>query len=147
MGLNATLSVVSQREFRKYPKTNPTPALEFELCHGWTPLDLALQSMPSPANLAFRGNRPMVEKFDDDWDAYDAFVTPACVRKINAALMELSDNELIANLKDLGFAQNQTERKEHLAFFLSLKMHTKKRPSKMLICEFSSASLAGRQTI
>jgi hypothetical protein len=121
VGLNATLSVITRKEFRKYPRVNPAVVAEFDLAKGWTPLELALQTMPSPLNLALRGNRPAVEEFEDDRDAYDAFVTPAFVRRISTALAGVSDNELITALKSVGFAQRKREHAEHLAFFKELK--------------------------
>ncbi len=41
MGVNATLSVVSESEYRKFPQTNPVPSVEFDLWKGWGVLDLA----------------------------------------------------------------------------------------------------------
>eukprot|EP00913_Durusdinium_trenchii_P013373 g12554.t1 len=104
-----------------YPRENPAPVAEFELWDGWTPLELALRKMPSPLNLALRGNRPTMEKFEDDWDAYDAFVTPAFVRKVDIALNAVSDDELIAALKEEGFARTKREHPEYLASFACLK--------------------------
>jgi hypothetical protein len=121
VGLNATLSVITRKEFRKYPRVNPAVVAEFDLAKGWAPLEAALRTMPSPLNVALRGNRPAVEEFEDDWDAYDAFVTPALVRRISTALAGVSDDELITALKSVRFAQRKRERAEHLAFFEQLK--------------------------
>lgn len=121
MGLNAYLTVIARREYRKYPRVNPAALAQFDLNKGWVPLELALRTMPPPLDLALRGNRPTVEQFEDDWDAYDAFVTPALVRNINTALAGVSDEELIAALKSVGFAQRKREHAEHLAYFNELK--------------------------
>lgn len=121
MGLNAYLTVIARSEFRRYPQANPEGLAQFDLNRGWMPLELALRTMPSPLNLALRGNRPTVEAFEDDWDAYDAFVTPALVQRISAALAGVSDEELIAALKSVEFAQRKREHAEYLAFFERLK--------------------------
>jgi hypothetical protein len=121
VGLNATLSVITRKEFRKYPHTNPAVVAEFDLWKGWGPLESALQTMLPPLNLTFRGNRPTVEEFEDDWDAYDAFVTPALVRRISAALAGVCGEELIAALKSVGFAHRKREHPEHLAAFETLR--------------------------
>ena len=121
MGLNAYLTVIARSEYRKYPRVHPAALAQFDLNRGWMPLELALRTMSSPLDLALRGDRPTVEEFEDDWDAYDAFVTPAVVRKINTALAGVSDEELIAALKSVGFAQRKREYAEHLACFKELK--------------------------
>ncbi|MBL8797126.1 MAG: hypothetical protein JNM56_24710 [Planctomycetia bacterium] len=121
MGLNANLTVISRGDFRKYPRVSPTPLAEFALNKGWTPLELALRGMPKPLSLALRGDRPTLEEFEDDWDAYDAFVTPGLVRRIDVALAGISDADLIAALKTLGFARRKREHPEYIAFFGLLK--------------------------
>ena len=121
MGLNAYLTVITRSEYRKYPRVNPAALAQFDLNKGWAPLELALRTMSPPLDVALRGDRPTAEEFEDDWDAYDAFVTPALVRRISAALAGVSDEELIAALKSVGFAQRKREHPEHLAFFERLK--------------------------
>src|SRR5688572_16958685 len=114
MGLNAYLTVIARSEYRKYPRANPAALAQFDLHKGWVPLEAALRTMPPLLDLALRGNRPTVEEFEDDWDAYDAFVTPALVRRISAALASVSDGELIAALKGVGFAERKRDHAEHL---------------------------------
>jgi len=121
VGLRATLSVISRKEYRKFPRVSPAAVAEFDLCKGWTPLELALRTMRQPLGLALRGNRPTLEEFEDDWDAYDAFVTPALVCKVSTALEGVSDGELIAALKAAGFNLRKREHAEHLAAFGLLK--------------------------
>lgn len=58
MGLNAYLTVIAKSEYRKYPRVNPTGLVQFDLNKGWVPLDLALRTMPTPLDLALRGDRP-----------------------------------------------------------------------------------------
>ena len=121
MGLNAYLTVVAKSEYRKYPRVNPAGLAQFDLNKGWVPLELALRTMPSPLDLALRGDRPAGEDFEDDWDAYDAFVSLALVRRISTALATVPDDELIAALKSVGFARRKREQPEHLASFERLK--------------------------
>ncbi len=84
-------------------------------------MDLALQTMPAPLGLALRGNRPTVEGFEDDWDAYDAFVTPALVRRIDAALAGVSDEAFLAALKAAEWSLRKRDHAQHLAEFGVLK--------------------------
>ena len=121
MGLNAYLTVIARSEYRKYPRVNPAGLTQFDLNKGWMPLELALRTMPTPLDLALRGDRPTIEDFEDDWDAYDAFVSLALVRRISIALATVSHDDLIAALKSVGFAQRKREHPEHLAFFERLK--------------------------
>ena len=69
----------------------------------------------------FRGDQPTLEDFDEDWDAYDAFVTPSLVEKISAALVGLSEEDLLVGLKKIGYAQRKREQPEYLATFECLK--------------------------
>jgi hypothetical protein len=121
VGLNASLSVIARSEFRKYPRVNPTPLVDYELYKEWNSLELALRIMPTPLGLALRGNRPTVEEFDDDWDAYDAFVTPGLVRRVSEALAGVTEDELVSALKEQGFASHKAERTGYLAAFRTLK--------------------------
>jgi hypothetical protein len=121
VGLNAYLTVIARSDYRKFPRVNPTPLAEFALHKGWTPVEAALHGMPKPLGLALRGDRPTLEEFEDDWDAYDAFVTPALARKIDAALARVSDDEFIAALKAAGWSLRKREFAEHLAAFGMLK--------------------------
>ena len=121
VGLNASLEVIARSEFRKYPRVSPAAVARFDLWKGWGPLESALRTMPPPLNVALRGNRAAVEESEDDWDAYDAFVTPALVRRVSAALANVSAEELIAALRSVGFAQRKREHAEHLAAFETLK--------------------------
>lgn len=121
MGLNADLTVIARGDYRKFPRVSPTPLAEFCLNKGWVPLERALRDMPKPLGLALRGDRPTLEEFEDDWDAYDAFVTPALARKIDAALAELADEVYIAAVKSAGWSLRKREHAEHLAALAVLK--------------------------
>lgn len=121
MGLNADLTVISRTDYRKYPRVSPTPLAEFALNKGWTALESALRDMPKPLGLALRGDRPTLAEFEGDWDAYDAFVTPGLVRRIDAVLAVVSDAEMISALKAVGYARLKRKHAEHLAFFGQLK--------------------------
>jgi hypothetical protein len=118
MGQNAYLTIIARSEYRKYPRVTPAALAQFDLNKGWVALDQALRTMPPPLDLGLQGDRVIS---GDDWDAYDAFVTPALARRISAALTDVSEEELIAALKSVGFASRKREYAEHLAFFDRLR--------------------------
>jgi hypothetical protein len=121
MGLDATLMVIARSEYRKYPRAKPVAVAQFDINRGWLALDLAFQTLPAPLGLALRGDRPTVEEFEDEWDAYDAFVSLELVRKISRALARVTDDELITALQSVGYAQRKREHAEHFAAFKELK--------------------------
>src|SRR5262245_21038744 len=121
MGLNAYLTVIARSEYRKYPRVNPAALAQFDLNKVVDAAGTGIANNATTARFGTPGDRSTVEEFEDGCDAYDAFVTPAMVRRISVALAGVSDEELIAALKSVGFAQRKREHPEHVAFFERLK--------------------------
>ncbi|MCI0379413.1 MAG: YfbM family protein [Gemmataceae bacterium] len=126
MGLDASFTVIPLDEFRKYRKDPmhyifPDTLAKIDLYREWDGLDLALQKMKSPLSLAIRGDQPEGEAYDKGWDAYFAFVTAPLVKKINKALTAVSEEELIAALKEAGLRLRKNEHKDYIGALKGLK--------------------------
>src|SRR4051794_27408264 len=114
MGIDASLTVVPRREYRKY-RANPsryvfpTTLPVFYLWQEYVYLDMALERMTRPLDRAVWGN----QKETDD-EVFATFVTPAIVKKIHHALDCVSDadfiNALIAANKEL---KSPLRKREH----------------------------------
>lgn len=121
MGMDATITVLTANERRKTPRPPGLP--EFELGSDWPDLESALQELGGPAGLALRGSKPVLE---EELDTDDFFVaTPALVKRINAALGEVADAELLEVIhrqrKGSGHPLRKYEHKGLLAAFDTLK--------------------------
>jgi hypothetical protein len=125
MGLDAILRVIPASEYRKLradPKHYITREVaKFDLYREWSALDAALNKLGGPASLAIRGNRPSHEAFEDSWETYFAHATPAFVKKIHRALAKISQERLIAALKDAGWQVRKYEHKTYWKCLETLK--------------------------
>src|SRR2546421_12751050 len=124
MGVNGNLTVIPATEFRKVRADPmhyvPRAAGRFDLYREWLSLQVALDTMGSPLNLALRGNRPQGP--EESWDeCYFAYVTPALVKKIGQALGKVTDDQFIAALKAAGWHPRKREHKYYLGALQTLK--------------------------
>jgi hypothetical protein len=124
MGLTASIRVIPAALFNQHKGdlenlTVPVDAKSFGLDKAWVELHAVLRGMGKPLSLAAQGDCPAVGSLDserlhgpaeddeEDWDAVDGcylgYASPTCVTKVNRALGELAENDLLTAIKAAGW--------------------------------------------
>ncbi len=145
MGLIASMTVVPAAVFRrgKGDLANlevPAKAATFRLDKAWVELHAALRQLPKPLPMAIAGDHPVgtrlddgllggcdddsdeEENYEDVEDCYVGYASPSLVKKVDPALRQLSDAELLAAIGAAGWANvKKAEQRYCLATFAELK--------------------------
>jgi hypothetical protein len=132
MGLDAWYEVVSRSEFAKRNQASEESdsereSVQYELFRDWWELDAVFIQMDKPLNLVIRGNRPTITDFDEEWGgAYEAYTTPAIVKKIDRALGSVSSKQFVLQLKAVRKARAQKFPADIRSKMASLRSHEAK---------------------
>ena len=115
----------------------PAKAAAFRLDKAWVELHSALRRLPKPLPLAIAGDRPVGTRLDDGLlrerdddsdeedeseddgdDCYFGYASPALVKKVDRALGQLSEAELLTAIAAAGWASvKKADQRYYLAAF------------------------------
>jgi hypothetical protein len=130
MSIEATLTIMPPTELRKFKKdprkyVRPKEIEQFDLYGYWSDLDEALVTFGEPLKFTIMGaDRCNWDERDEDEEmdtVWDADVSPALVKKISRALAKITDEKLLAALKQAGIKLRKYEQKDYLGVFETLK--------------------------
>lgn len=145
MGLAASMRVLPADLYEQYKDTTddcPSPeacGARFSLDRAWQELHEAFRGMPKPLPLAVSGDRPFRSRLDDgllrggnpdsdeEWDeneedCYFGYASPALVKKLDRALEQLSEDEVLAAITAAGWdCTKKSDQKYYLSAFKELR--------------------------